>query len=165
MVLNRFDHEEFDSESTGRSVDAKGLLLVIKERTFLMTLFILHKVRGIIKMLSDHFKGNVLVLLLVIIVACLALQPRQLTFRWSTHISQRSANNTQSIWPQKQEPDELKLSHPDSTTTSLPPPSVIAIISIAKWSIARIYPLPHWIRCSLNRKIISLTNASVCWME
>ena len=41
--------EEWESEGTDRSVDPRGLVLVIKEPTFLMTPFILHKLLGIIK--------------------------------------------------------------------------------------------------------------------
>ena len=56
--------KELESEGTDRSVDAKGLLLVIRESKFLATLSILHKVLGIIKILSDQLKGNALAILL-----------------------------------------------------------------------------------------------------
>ena len=55
--------EELESEDTDRSVDARGLVLVIKEPAFLMTLFILHKLLGIIKILSDQLKGKALEIL------------------------------------------------------------------------------------------------------
>jgi hypothetical protein len=45
-------------EGGKRAVDAKGLSLVIQEPLFIVTLFILHKMLGPIKTLSDKLKGN-----------------------------------------------------------------------------------------------------------
>ena len=39
------------------TVDAKGLLVVVKEPMFVVTLFIMHKLLGPIKVLSDKIKG------------------------------------------------------------------------------------------------------------
>jgi hypothetical protein len=49
--------QELEIEGTDRSVDARGLLLAIKEPMFIVALFILHRVLGIIKVLSDQLKG------------------------------------------------------------------------------------------------------------
>jgi hypothetical protein len=40
-----------------RAVDAKGLLVLTEQPVFVITLFILHKLLGPIKVLSDKLKG------------------------------------------------------------------------------------------------------------
>jgi len=40
-----------------RAVDAKGLIVLIEQPMFVVTLFILHKLLGSIKILSDKLKG------------------------------------------------------------------------------------------------------------
>ncbi|CAF1489142.1 unnamed protein product [Adineta ricciae] len=50
--------QELEAEATKRSVDARGLLRAMKKPTFVVTLFILHKVLGIIKILSDQLKAK-----------------------------------------------------------------------------------------------------------
>ncbi|CAF1268253.1 unnamed protein product [Rotaria sordida] len=45
-------------EGGARAVDAKGLLLVVQEPLFVVTLFVLHKLLGPIKILSDKLKAT-----------------------------------------------------------------------------------------------------------
>ena len=49
--------EELENEDDERSVDARGLLVALRVPTFIVTLFIIHKIFGIIKILSDRLKG------------------------------------------------------------------------------------------------------------
>ncbi|CAF3984908.1 unnamed protein product [Rotaria magnacalcarata] len=48
--------EELENEGTERSTDARGLLLALKESPFIVTIFILHRLLGKIKILSDELK-------------------------------------------------------------------------------------------------------------
>ncbi len=50
--------QELENEGDERSVDARGLFLAIKIPIFVVTLFIVHKIFGIIKVLSDQLKGK-----------------------------------------------------------------------------------------------------------
>jgi len=50
--------EELGNEDDERSVDARGLLLALKLPKFIITLFIVHKIFGIIRILSDQLKGK-----------------------------------------------------------------------------------------------------------
>ena len=45
-------------EGGARAVDDKGLLVVIRELMLVVNLFILHKLLGPIKVLSDNLKGK-----------------------------------------------------------------------------------------------------------
>jgi hypothetical protein len=47
-----------------RSVNSGGLLLHVKKSIFIITSFILHKVFGLIKVLSDHLKSKISVFIL-----------------------------------------------------------------------------------------------------
>lgn len=40
-----------------RAVDAQGLVLVVKDSVFIIAMFILHRLLGPIKILSDQLKG------------------------------------------------------------------------------------------------------------
>ena len=48
--------KELEYEGTERSTDAPSLLLRLKEPLFIVTLFILDRLRGKIKIVSDQFK-------------------------------------------------------------------------------------------------------------
>ena len=48
--------KELIDESTERSIDARGLLLSLREPLFIVTIFILHRLLGKIKILSDQLK-------------------------------------------------------------------------------------------------------------
>ncbi|CAF1565842.1 unnamed protein product [Rotaria magnacalcarata] len=50
--------EELVDEGTERSIDARGLLLALKEPLFVVTIFILHRLLGKIKILSDQLKSK-----------------------------------------------------------------------------------------------------------
>ncbi|CAF1475900.1 unnamed protein product, partial [Adineta ricciae] len=50
--------EELENENDERSVDARGLLLALKVPKFIVTLFIVHKIFGIIRILSDQLKAK-----------------------------------------------------------------------------------------------------------
>ncbi|CAF1991735.1 unnamed protein product [Rotaria magnacalcarata] len=50
--------EELESEGDERSVDARSLLMALRVPTFIITLFIIHKIFGIIKILSDQLKAK-----------------------------------------------------------------------------------------------------------
>ena len=50
--------DELIEEGGTRAVESKGLVLVLQEPLFVVTLFILHKLLGPIKILSDKLKGN-----------------------------------------------------------------------------------------------------------
>ncbi|CAF3976119.1 unnamed protein product [Rotaria sp. Silwood2] len=50
--------DELENESTERSIDARGLLLSLKESLFIVTIFILHCILGKIKILSDQLKSK-----------------------------------------------------------------------------------------------------------
>lgn len=52
--------EELANEDTERSIDARGLLLAIQEPMFIVTIFILHRLFGKIKILSDQLKCKIL---------------------------------------------------------------------------------------------------------
>ncbi|CAF3872350.1 unnamed protein product [Rotaria sp. Silwood2] len=59
VKLNEFDAEkELENEGDERSVDARGLLVALRVPTFTITLFIIHKIFGIIKILSDQLKAK-----------------------------------------------------------------------------------------------------------
>lgn len=60
--------EELADEDTERSVDARGLLLALKEPLFLVTIFILHRLLGKIKILSDQLKCKNSFLKLVVVI-------------------------------------------------------------------------------------------------
>jgi hypothetical protein len=53
--------QELEEEGGERSIDARGLLLAMKAPTFVVSLFIVHKIFGIIKVLSDQLKGKDLI--------------------------------------------------------------------------------------------------------
>ena len=57
-VLNE-SFEELIDEGSERSVDARGLLLAIKQPIFVVTMFILDRLCGKIKILSDQLKCKV----------------------------------------------------------------------------------------------------------
>ncbi|CAF3472113.1 unnamed protein product [Rotaria socialis] len=50
--------EELVDKGTERSIDARGLLLALKEPLFVVTIFILHRLLGKIKILSDQLKSK-----------------------------------------------------------------------------------------------------------
>ncbi|CAF3969951.1 unnamed protein product, partial [Rotaria sordida] len=50
--------QELENEGDGRSVDARGLLVALQVPIFIITLFIIHKIFGIIKILSDQLKAK-----------------------------------------------------------------------------------------------------------
>ncbi|CAF2998956.1 unnamed protein product [Rotaria sp. Silwood2] len=50
--------QELEDEGNERSVDARGLLLSVKAPIFVVSLFIVHKIFGIIKVLSDQLKAK-----------------------------------------------------------------------------------------------------------
>ncbi|CAF5224953.1 unnamed protein product, partial [Rotaria magnacalcarata] len=50
--------EELVDEGTERSIDARGLLLALKEPLFVVTIFILHRLLGKIEILSDQLKSK-----------------------------------------------------------------------------------------------------------
>lgn len=50
--------QELEAEGTHRSIDARVLLLAIKEPMFDVALSITYKILGIIKVLSDQLKGR-----------------------------------------------------------------------------------------------------------
>lgn len=60
--------EELADEDTERSIDARGLLLALKEPLFLVTIFTLHLLLGKIKILSDQLKCKTSFLKLVVII-------------------------------------------------------------------------------------------------
>jgi hypothetical protein len=51
--------EELEEEGTDRSIDARGLLLALKEPLFIVTIFIIHHLFGKIKVLSDQLKCKI----------------------------------------------------------------------------------------------------------
>ncbi|CAF0990826.1 unnamed protein product [Adineta steineri] len=67
VKLNEFDAntltilitlQELEEEGSERSIDARGLILAIKVPIFFVSLIVVHKVFGIIKVLSDQLKAK-----------------------------------------------------------------------------------------------------------
>jgi hypothetical protein len=54
-ILRAF--EEILEEGGDRSIDARGLILAVKEPIFLVSLCVLHRLMGPIKILSDQLKS------------------------------------------------------------------------------------------------------------
>lgn len=50
--------QELINDGGSRAVDATGLLVVLKDSMFIITIFILHRLLGPIKILSDQLKGK-----------------------------------------------------------------------------------------------------------
>jgi hypothetical protein len=48
--------QEFEDERTERSTDARGLRIALQKPLFLVALFVLHRLLGKIKILSDQLK-------------------------------------------------------------------------------------------------------------
>lgn len=55
MIVLAFN--DLIQDGGSRAVDAKGLLVVVEEPMFVVTLFIMHKLLSPIKILSDKLKG------------------------------------------------------------------------------------------------------------
>ena len=56
LILNL---DELENEGTERSIDARGLILSLKESLFIVTIFILHCVLSKIKILCDQLKCKI----------------------------------------------------------------------------------------------------------
>ena len=57
----RIFFRELEYEGSERSIDARDSLIAIKQPIFVITFFIVHKVFGIIKILSNQLKANDLI--------------------------------------------------------------------------------------------------------
>lgn len=57
-ILKALDDISEDGTGT-RSINAGGILVHVKKSIFIVTSFILHKIFGLIKILSDHLKSRI----------------------------------------------------------------------------------------------------------
>ena len=68
-IINNFSAiiqalDDISEEGSGsRSINVGGLLIHVQKSIFIITTFILHKLLGLIKILSDHLKSKIFVIL------------------------------------------------------------------------------------------------------